>query len=219
MGKQSNRKKTARILRNMDRVRFPEDEEANPWLSALLDAYHIQDTGIIVELEEEKKRRQEKLGCRRGCGTCCQRPTVPVTEPEISGIAWYITQKIPQELREAVKTEILSRGKSLKCLFNIEGVCSIYPVRPIACRLLYVFGEPCIPNHDIYRYRPADIWTHSRELGRRITLALLPLYGIADAKSMQEAFDSGFLAEQTVSMLEQPWGKLCGFKTSWSTDV
>jgi len=197
----------------MDRVRYPEDEAANPWLSFLLDAYHIQDTGIAVELEQEKKRRQEKLGCRRGCGTCCQRPTVPATEPEINGIEWYINNKMPEDLRETVKKEILTRGKSLKCPFNVDGVCCIYPVRPIACRLLYVFGEPCIPNHDIYKYRAKDIWTHSRDLGRRITFALLPLYGITAAAEMNEAFDAGFLAEHTISMLEQPWAEICGFNS------
>lgn len=211
MGKQSNRKKTAKLLRNTDRLRYPEDESANPWLSALLDAYQIQDTGITVELEEEKKRRREKLGCRRGCGTCCQRPTVPVTEPEIKGIAWYITQKMPEKLRETVKQQILNRGKSLKCPFNIEGVCEIYPVRPIACRLLYIFGDPCIPNHDIYLTRPRDLWTHSRDLGRRIAFALLPLYGITGKQNMEEAFNAGFLNDNTVSMLEQPWENMCGF--------
>lgn len=212
MGKQSNKKKTAKLLRNTDRVRYPGDEAAHPWLSALLDAYHIQDTGIAVELEAEKKRRQKKLGCRRGCGTCCQRPTIPVTEPEIKGIAWYISQKMPDDLRAVVKTQVLNRHKSPMCPFCVEGVCSVYPVRSIACRLLYIFGDPCIPNHDIYTARPGDLWTHSRDLGRRITFALLPLYRITDTKDKEQAFNSGFLAQNTVSMLEQPWETLCGFE-------
>ena len=209
MGKASNKKKTAKLLRNTDRVRYPEDEAEHPWLSALLDAYQIQDTGIAIELEEEKRKRGVKLGCRRGCGTYCQRPTVPVTEVEISGIAWYITKIAPQDIREAIKKEIINGGKSLKCPFNIEGVCRIYPVRPIACRLLYVFGEPCTPGLDIQAARGKDIWAHSRDLGRRITFALLPLYGITGAREMSEAFDNGFLAEQTGSMLQQPWDNLC----------
>src|SRR3989304_8226721 len=101
MGKQS--KKTAKLIRSTDRVRYPADEAANPWLSVLLDAYHIQDTGIAVELQEEQKKRKDKLGCHRGCGTCCQRPTVPVTDPEVKGIAWFVNNKLPKEFRETVK--------------------------------------------------------------------------------------------------------------------
>lgn len=211
MGKQSNKKKNAKLVSNTDRVRYQEDEAAHPWLSALLNAYHIQDAGIAVELEAEKKRKQKKLGCRRGCGTCCQRPTVPATEPEIRGIAWYISQKMPDELRNAVKTQVLNRLKSLMCPFCVKGVCSVYPVRPIACRLLYIFGDPCTPNHDIRATRPGDLWIHSRDLGRRITFALLPIYGITDTRNKEDAFNSGFLAQNTVSMLEQPWEILCGF--------
>lgn len=219
MGKQSNKKRTARLLRNTDRVCYPEDEANNPWLSPLLDAFHIQDTGISIELEEEKKRRQKKLGCRRGCGTCCQRPTVPVTEVEIRGIAWYITEKLPEALRETIVKEILYRGDSLKCPFNIEGSCGIYPVRPIACRLLYVFGEPCVPGRDINSSRPNDVWAHSRELGRKVSFALLPAYGITHPLAREEAVNSGFLAENTVLMLAQPWDKLLGLQADGSGGI
>ncbi|MDO8578553.1 MAG: YkgJ family cysteine cluster protein [Dehalococcoidales bacterium] len=211
MGKASNRKKTAKILRSTDRVRYLEDEEANPWLTALLNAYHIQETGIAVELEEEKKKRRNKLACGRGCGTCCQRPIIPVTEPEIRGIIWYVSTKLPGELREEVKTQVLNRHKSLMCPFCVEGVCSMYPVRPIACRILHVFGEPCRPNEDTYLTRPRDMWSHSRDLGRRTAFALLPLYGITGKNNMEQAFNARFLNDNTRSMLEQPWDKLCGF--------
>ncbi len=212
MGKASNKKKTARLLRNTGRVRYPEDEEVYPWLSALLNAYHVQVTGIAIELEEEKKKRRNKLACGRGCGTCCQRPIVPVTEPEIRGIGWYVSTKLPGELREAVKTQVLNRHKSLACPFCVEEVCSIYPVRPIACRILHVFGEPCRPNEDIYLTRPRDMWIHSRDLGRRTAFALLPLYGITGKNNMEEAFNAGFLNDNTKSMLEQPLEILCGFR-------
>ena len=204
MGKQA-KKKTAKLIRNTDRIRYPEDEAANPWLSVLLDAYHIQDTGIDVELGAEIKKRKGKLGCHRGCGTCCERPTVPVTEPEVKGIGWFVANKLPPEFCDTVRAQILNRGKSLKCIFSVDGVCSIYPVRPIACRLLYIFGEPCIPNEDIYATRPKDLWVHSRDLGRKIACTLLPLYGITGKKNKEEAFDAGFLNTNTKSMLDLPW--------------
>jgi len=211
MGKQSNKKKTAKLLRRVDRAHYPEDEANYPWLTALLNAYHIQETGIAVELEEEKKQRAKKVACGKGCDVCCLRPTIPLTEPEINGVAWYVATKLPPGLRDIVKTQVLNRHKSLKCPFLIESVCSIYPVRPIACRILHVFGEPCSPQGDIYLTRPRDMWVHSRDLGRRISFALMPLYGITGRLNMERAFDEGFLSTNSTSMMEQPWDALCSF--------
>ncbi len=208
MGKQS--KKTAKLIRSTDRIRYPEDEAAHPGLSVLLDAYHIQDTGISVELQEEQKGRRDTLACRRGCGTCCLRPTIPITEPEIKGIAWFVSKRLPENVKEAVKTQILNRRNSLRCPFLVDSVCSIYPVRPIACRILLVFGEPCRPNEDIYITRKKDVWVHSRDIGRKIALTLLPLFGITGKRNKIEAFEAGYLNAQTTSMLDLPWEKLCG---------
>jgi len=213
MGKQSNKKKTSKLLRNTDRPRYPEDEAANPWLGALLNAYQVQTTGIAIELEEEKKKRRNKLACGRGCSACCQRPTVPVTEPEVGGIVWYVSAKQPKELLAAVKTQVLNRHKSLMCPFCVEEVCSIYPVRPMACRILHVFGEPCRTDEEILSTRPRDVWHHSRDLGRRIAFALLPLYGITGKQNMDEAFDAGFINDNTRSMLELPWEIMCRFES------
>mgnify|MGYP001618753075 FL=1 len=213
MGKQA-KKKTAKLIRNTDRIRYPEDEAANPWLSVVLDVYHIQDTGIAVELQEEQKKRKDKLGCHRGCGTCCLRPTVPVTDPEVKGIVWFVAKKLPADVRETVQAQLLIHRKTTQCPFLVNSVCSIYPVRPIACRILLVFGEPCVPNEDIYLTRPKDIWVHSRDIGRKIALTLLPLYGITGKKKKIEAFESGYLNDNTKSMLKLPWEKLCGLESA-----
>jgi Fe-S-cluster containining protein len=212
MGKASNKKKAAKILRNLDRLHYPEDEANYPWLSALLNAYHIQETGIAVELEQEMKQRAKKLACGKGCDVCCLRPTVPLTEPEIRGVAWYATTQLTPDLREKVKNQVLNRHKSLTCPFLVEGACSVYPVRPIACRILHVFGEPCSPSGDIYLNRARDMWAHSRDLGRRVSYALMPLYGITGRLNMERAFDEGFLTNNSTSMMDQPWESLCGFE-------
>ncbi len=211
MGKQA-KKKTAKLIRNTDRIRYPEDEAAYPWLSVLLDAYHIQETGISVELAEEQKKRKDKLACRRGCGTCCLRPTIPITEPEVKGIEWFVAKQLPADIRETVQSQLQIHRKTMQCPFLVNSVCSIYPVRPIACRILLVFGDPCIPNDDIYLTRPKDIWVHSRDIGRRIACTLLPLYGITGKKNKEEAFDAGYLNDNTKSMLELPWENMCGLE-------
>ncbi|MDO8716999.1 MAG: hypothetical protein Q7J73_09390 [Dehalococcoidales bacterium] len=121
MGKQS-KKKTAKLIRNTDRIRYPEDEAAYPWLSVLLDAYHIQETGISVELAEGQKKRKDNLACRRGCGTCCMRPTIPITEPEVKGIEWFVAKQLPADVRETVQAQLLIHRKTTQCPFLVNSV-------------------------------------------------------------------------------------------------
>ncbi|MHA2068479.1 MAG: hypothetical protein ACXABY_29300 [Candidatus Thorarchaeota archaeon] len=55
-------KKLAKYLTNSQRLRYADDEAKYPWLSALLDTYHIIDAGTSIELrEEEKKIREEEV--------------------------------------------------------------------------------------------------------------------------------------------------------------
>jgi Fe-S-cluster containining protein len=208
MGKASNKKKTAKLLRNMDRERYPDDEAHYIWLSPLLDAYHIQNTGIAVELEQESRKRNATVACRRGCTACCERPAVPLTEVELNGIIWYVTTKLNDSLRDTVKTQVSNRQKSLRCIFLVDNACAIYPVRPIACRILHVFGQECRHGDNVCETRPGEVWSHSRELGRRVAYALMPLYGITGKQNMDAQFDAGFLNNASVSMLEQPWDLL-----------
>ena len=107
MGTQS--KKISKMIRTTDRLRYAEDEATHPWLSILLDTYHILDIGISVEIYEEQKRRKDKLACQHGCSNCCLRPTVPITEPEIRGIVWFISKKVTTDVREVVKAQILNQ--------------------------------------------------------------------------------------------------------------
>ena len=55
---------------------------------------------------------------------------------------------------------------------------------------------------------------HSRDIGRKIALTLLPLYGITGKKNKIKAFEAGYLNDNTKSMLELPWETMC----DWDTD-
>ena len=60
------------------------------------------------------------------CGGCCG--PVPVSKDEAEQIKKYITNTNPK----------IGKGNFLNCKFRVDGKCSIYPVRPIMCKLFGV---------------------------------------------------------------------------------
>jgi Fe-S-cluster containining protein len=63
-----------------------------------------------------------EMKCRKGCSTCCELESV--TQIEASVIADYLTTQNP----------VIEPGNSGSCIFLRNGLCQIYPVRPIICR-------------------------------------------------------------------------------------
>ena len=90
---------------------------------------------------------KQGVSCKRGCYFCC-RQNVNIYEDEAATIAAYceehgivipkeyLEQQLKYEWREIAKMEI---GW---CTFLKNGECSIYPVRPLACRNYHVASAP-----------------------------------------------------------------------------
>jgi len=207
MGRASKKpsKKIAKQLRLSQRVRYPEAEAKYPWLSILLDTYHVLDTGISLELPYEKERRKEKVACHHGCGNCCLRPTVPIAELETLGISWFFLENLSGKTKYIVESQLKNHRRDTKCPFLVDKACSVYPVRPIACRMFYVFGQPCQPKEDVSKTRPRDMWTHSRELAQRVAITMLPYFGITGKRQKIKAFEEGFLYSVSMPMHELAW--------------
>jgi Fe-S-cluster containining protein len=88
------------------------------------------------------------LACHKGCATCCTL-RVTATAPEILLIARYVRwasaalKRADVDLEQRIAdADRLTRGLSeeqrvalrRRCPFIANGVCVIYPVRPLACR-------------------------------------------------------------------------------------
>lgn len=86
------------------------------------------------------------IACHKGCATCCTL-RVTATAPEVLLIARYIawakfsdkTINLAKRVAKANKlTQHLNAAQRVKlkrrCPFILQGVCLIYPVRPLACR-------------------------------------------------------------------------------------
>lgn len=184
---------------------YIEDEEKYDWLPMLLDAYKIADDGTAKCLKASGKGSP----CSKGCYACCLNPSVPINPIEIAGISWYCAEKITGQLRKKLKQKLLKHNDdSLECLFLIEGSCSIYPLRPLACRQFYVFGEKCKPFEDILKTRPQDILRFDRKYAKKVAMKILPFFEIFKDSDKIKAFDDGFIMAVSIEMHRLDWKEI-----------
>jgi uncharacterized protein len=88
--------------------------------------------------------------CRHGCSHCCRQP-IGVSGYEVRAIERFTGRKaIPQGRggipQPGLPESMRKRFTGKACTFLEAGKCTIYPVRPIACRLhhsLMSSPEPC----------------------------------------------------------------------------
>lgn len=99
----------------------------------------------------------DKLACRKGCAYCCHG-MVAITAPE----AFALAQRVRSGGSEAVarfkeravpvagKTAAERFGAKLPCpLLGAEGACTVYDVRPIACRRVVSYAiDPCLEEFE-----------------------------------------------------------------------
>lgn len=89
-----------------------------------------------------------RLACSVGCNHCCHSP-VSVIGPEAVLIGEYIKASLGPEQRAALATRVAAhqaavaddRDRHALCPLNVEGKCSVYPVRPLNCRKFHSFDE------------------------------------------------------------------------------
>lgn len=112
----------------------------------LLPALLNQAYSSFAGNAEQAMRDMPQPACQPGCASCCSL-RVTATAPEILLIVCFIyaqsgAEGHARQLARVTKTERVTRGLTeaqrvkvnCPCPFLNRGVCSIYPVRPLACR-------------------------------------------------------------------------------------
>jgi Fe-S-cluster containining protein len=106
------------------------------------------------------------IACSAGCDACC-RQKIACTIPEAIGIAAWLSEKPAEEqqrVREASRRlhdesaalDDLGRVRTgLPCPLLVDGQCSIYEIRPIACRAAFSFDRPACES--FYRGLQFDV--------------------------------------------------------------
>lgn len=77
------------------------------------------------------------LACKEGCSLCCSR-TIVVTQPPFAIFALYYGRNTDAGAAYAHAARRLQEGGT-DCPFLADGSCSIYPARPLVCRLYHSF--------------------------------------------------------------------------------
>jgi Fe-S-cluster containining protein len=188
------------------RLHFP-DERRLAWLSLLLDAYAIADTGVAVAVRNVEKRQKKKLACGKGCGNCCVHQTdLPLYPHEIVGIYWYASEKISGPERDQLRKRLRSAVPSKGCPFLIDNSCIIHPVRPIGCRQFNVFTSPCAEGEDPYYTRRDDVLQPDQEYLDRAFAAVLPFYNLKKEGDLAGAIRT--IRAQIMNLHSFDWSKL-----------
>ncbi|HOA82748.1 MAG TPA: YkgJ family cysteine cluster protein [Thermodesulfovibrio thiophilus] len=196
------------MKKNKFRLSFPEDEKLHNWLPMLLNSYAIMDEGVKTDIENVEKLGK-KLACKRGCSSCCYtHRDIPVYPIEIVGIYWYVIEKVKDPMRLKIKRSLISHKRGEGCPFLIDSVCSIYPVRPLACRQFNVFGKPCTDGEDPYYTRPEDVLKPREPYLGRALYETTPFYDVYNKDERVEFLNSGKLNSLVKILQNYPWIEL-----------
>lgn len=97
-------------------------------------------------LWRELKDEAPAYACRKGCAHCCHQ-SVMVTAPEVVHAAKFLHDNLTEKEVLRLRDRVAARArqgdgldnhdrmdKRIACAFLMDGICSIYPVRPLQCR-------------------------------------------------------------------------------------
>jgi Fe-S-cluster containining protein len=97
-------------------------------------------------LWEDLKGEAPDYACRKGCSYCCHQ-SVMVTAPEVVYAAQFLHDNLEEKEVARLRDLVAARARQgdgldnhermdqrIPCAFLVDGICSIYPVRPLQCR-------------------------------------------------------------------------------------
>lgn len=183
-----------------------EDSKRQKWFSLVCEAYSIIDDGISKAILREEAKGK-RLACAKGCFNCCKtHKDIPLYPHEITGIYWYVLERLSPPLIEILKFQLLTYKKGTACPFLIDGLCSIHPMRPAACRLFNVFNRRCHEGEDPYYTRIEDVLSPPREYLQRAFLKVLPFYNIKG--DIEKNLVEEFIRSQALILQAFEWKSL-----------
>jgi Fe-S-cluster containining protein len=134
------------VVRDLVQIRLLGESkvEENRDFRRYLTARHYR----IEELQQIAAEVQEQIDCTQ-CGNCCRHSIVTVNAGEIAQIAGYLGCEPGQVVRQYTVPDPDSHtlrqlaSNSDGCVFLDGNLCTIYDVRPKACR-----DFPCLTLHE-----------------------------------------------------------------------
>jgi len=179
-----------------------------PWLTALIEACSILDRGVAQAVSGSRRTP----ACGPGCHACCSQ-RIPISTIEAQGVRWYALSHLRGDTALAVGQALLAQRQE-PCPFLVDGVCTVYPLRPLACREYIVFGAPCQPGERPDQTRPHDVLPLPRIAQLQAFTVLLPFYGVKDDVARDAALQNRLVLRDTRVLQQLDWqglgAALCG---------
>ena len=112
-------------------------------IETIKEVYKAIDNFFNTAPDENKKEIQ----CKAGCTACCFID-VDVSADEAAAIVNYCNENAIEIDKEYLEKQAAVGRKKYselsRCVFLKDDLCSIYPVRPIACRKHWVKTDPAL---------------------------------------------------------------------------
>ena len=204
----SKQKKHRKPSGRIQRLCFAEDEEKYSWLAMLLDAYFITDQGVAEGIEL-MRRKGLQLACAKGCSSCCvTHRSIPAYPIELVGITWYAVEKLSDPVRSHLQIRLREHRKGDPCAFLLDGICSIHPLRPMACRQFNVFNRICEEGEDAYYTRRHEVLTPLIKYTNKAFMATMPFYGERSRAEYRKIVENGMMHVAAKDMQQCNWQSL-----------
>jgi Fe-S-cluster containining protein len=94
------------------------------------------------------------------------------------------------------------------CAFLVDQVCSIHPLRPMACRQFNVFNTVCAEGEDTYYTRRGDVMTPLKKYTHQAFVGTMPFYGIKTRARAREVVQSGMQHQLVKDLQNIDWRHL-----------
>lgn len=144
-------------------MEHPENQETIDHIFKLINSYKDQlrnlraknNIGTIKEVykaidnffDNAPEENKKDIQCKAGCTACCFID-VDVSFDEVAAIINYCNQNAIEIDKDYLEKQAAAGRKKFsefsKCVFLKDKMCSIYPVRPIACRKHWVKTDPSL---------------------------------------------------------------------------
>lgn len=188
---------------------YKTDRENHPWLPLLLDAYELVDKGLQKSIKDYEIKNSVQLACKKGCSNCCKtHKDIPVYPLELVGIYWYVIEKVQGDTKRLLKEQLRRYKGETQCPFLVNDICSIYDMRPIACRQFNVFTQVCKEGEDPYYTRKQDVFIPPKEINEKAFSIMLPFYGISGDEEISNFIKKDLIHTFVKILQTLSWEKL-----------
>ena len=109
----------------------------------MLEEYKTFLVEFDKKIEEYFSLHSTFIHCKKGCADCCKDGDYPISDIELLYIMEGFS-KVSDDTKQIIQENIKSTQDNTICPFLINNECSIYPFRPIICRvhgLAYMQGN------------------------------------------------------------------------------